>query len=443
MNEPAGFKPDLSRQRPKTTRRRPRALPALLTALLFASSPRAGAYGVLTHQALIDLSWKSTIEPILLNRFPALTPEQLKKAHAYAYGGCAIQDLGYYPFGNEFFSDLTHYVRSGDFVRSLFRHAGNANELAFAIGALAHYIGDSIGHSVATNPSVAIEFPKLRAKYGPSVSFAENRNAHSQVELAFDVNQVTKGHMPPSRYLRSIGLDVPRRQIAEAFYETYGFEVREVVGLYRPALRTYRFGARSFLPTFIYAEAVLHRRRFPPDTPGAEVDLHDRYVAQAARESGWDRYRKKPGIGIHLLAGVIVILPKIGRLKMLDIKGPNADTGKRYIESVNRSLAAMARILAQSGRTLPAAQVPDRDLDTGERVVPGGYPLTDKTYAKLLARVTKDPSRPIPAGLKQDILRYYADPNAPISTKRNPKHWGKVQAQLQLLTNVPTHAGPE
>jgi len=48
--------------------------------------------------------------PYLPDHFPAITAAELKSAHAYAYGGCVILDLVYYPFGNELFSDLTHYV---------------------------------------------------------------------------------------------------------------------------------------------------------------------------------------------------------------------------------------------------------------------------------------------------------------------------------------------
>jgi hypothetical protein len=93
--------------------------------------------------------------------------------------------------------------------------------------------------------------------------------------------------------------------------------------------------------------------------------------------------------------------------------------------------------------TLPAGLVANRDLDTGARVLPGGYKLTDETYAKLLARIVKDPTKLVPAGLKQDILSYYADPDAPIFTKRNPKKWAQVPKNLQLLPTVPTRAEPE
>ncbi|MCU1234870.1 MAG: hypothetical protein JWP63_2837 [Candidatus Solibacter sp.] len=410
---------------------------ALIITLMFAIHPRAAAYGVLTHHQLIDQAWETLIVPVLLNRFPSLTPEQLKQAHAYAYGGSVIQDFGYYPFANEFFSNLTHYVRSGDFVESLFKHAHSANELAFAIGALSHYVGDSIGHSRATNPSVALAFPKLRAKYGSSVSFAQGKNQHSQVEWAFDANQAAKRRLAPSAYLHEIGLDVPSPQLVAAFYQTYGIPLREIVGLQRTAIKTFRFGARSFLPTLTYAEALLHHRRFPADAPGPELDLYEQHIAQLAREAGWDRYRRNPGIRVHLLAGLIAIMPKIGVLRMLDIKGPTTETERMYIASVNLSTGALAlslrRLLTQTG-----AGLTDRDLDTGEPVVPGGYPLTDQTYAKLLARITKTPTRQIPAGLKQDILAYYADPTAPISTKKNPKAWAAVQQQLQVLAAMPT-----
>jgi len=452
---------------------------ALQVTLLAIASRPAEAYGLLTHHQLVDQSWNSAIVPILLSRYPQLTPDQLKRAHAYAYGGSVIQDLGYYPFSNAFFSDLTHYVRSGDFVRSLFRNSHDAYELAFAIGALTHYFGDAIGHSQATNPSVAEAFPKLGAKYGSSVNYAQGKNAHGQVEFAFDINQASKRRLAPYDYISSIGLEIPWDQIAAAFHETYGFAIQDILGHYGNALRSYRFGTRRFIPEFTYAEALLHHRRFPDDTPGPEFDSFMQRTAQLAQEAEWGRYRKNPGAGTHLLAGLIVIMPKVGPIKMLAIKGPTAQAEARYIESTNLSTTALALALRQlgvdharditdremaeairsentvitgagraeaavpayrSGVTLPASLVPNRDLDTGRRVTPGGYPLTDATYARLLARVTRDPAQAIPEGLKQDILQYYAEPEAPISTKRNPKRWAELERQLQILATMPVDA---
>src|ERR1022692_4042598 len=171
-------------------RRRVRIWVLLGFAGLFACGRPGAAYSVLTHEQLIDLTWKNSIVPLLLSRYPTLTAEQLEHARAYAYGGCVIQDIGYYPFGDAAFSNLTHYVRSGDFVVNLFRNAGDANELAFAVGALSHYIGDSIGHPQATNLAVPIEFPKLARKYGHIVNYAEGQHQHVQTEFAFDIDEI-------------------------------------------------------------------------------------------------------------------------------------------------------------------------------------------------------------------------------------------------------------
>src|SRR5579875_1939027 len=197
----------------------------LLLSLLAVFPAPVRAYSLLTHEQLIDLTWQSSIVPLLLSRYPTLTPAQIEHARAYAYGGCVIQDIGYYPFGDAFFSDLTHYVRSGDFVVNLFRNAGNADELAFAVGALSHYIGDSIGHSEATNVSVPVEFPKLRDKYGNSVSYAYGEHQHVRTEFAFDIDQIAHHRLAPVNYLRSIGLEVPVKQLELAYYQTYGLKV--------------------------------------------------------------------------------------------------------------------------------------------------------------------------------------------------------------------------
>lgn len=89
--------------------------------LLSILAPVSHGYALLTHEAIIDSAWDPAIEPLLLAHFPGATSDQLKEAHAYAYGGAVIQDMGYYPFGSKLFSDLAHYVRSGDFVLALLR----------------------------------------------------------------------------------------------------------------------------------------------------------------------------------------------------------------------------------------------------------------------------------------------------------------------------------
>ena len=70
-----------------------------------------------------------------------------------------------------------HYVRSGDFVEALVREARDVNEYAFALGALAHYTSDTVGHPIAVNRAVPIMYPKLLAMHGPEVLSPTRRHA--------------------------------------------------------------------------------------------------------------------------------------------------------------------------------------------------------------------------------------------------------------------------
>jgi hypothetical protein len=393
------------------------------------------AYSVQSHEELIDLNWKSAIRPFLLARFPHATDADLERAHAFAFGGCAIQDLGYYPFSNEFFSDLAHYVRSADFVRNLFKQAKNPDELAFAVGALSHYVGDTIGHSRAVNPAVAEEFPALAKKYGPIVTYDENPHAHVRTEFAFDINEISKHRMAPSAYLRHMGLKVPSALLARAFFDTYGLDFEQVLGKRRPVVRSYRFAVRSFIPRIAYAETVLHKRGFPPDTSSEALQVFQQYIAAADFESRWSQFqRKHAGIGTYLLAGTIAVLPKVGPLSLLAIRGPSLQTHEIYLASMNASTETLRQILSTWDNR--EQSLPNLDLDTGKKVRPGGYRLTDDTYAKLVDEITQQPLRAVPAGLQENILHYYADPLAPISTKKNPQKWARLQEQLIVLKGM-------
>ncbi len=412
----------------------------ILTAVFFVCnlfSSLAFSYSVLTHEELVDLAWNDSIRPLLLARFPNATEAQLREAHAYAYGGSAIQDMGYYPFGKQFFSNLTHYVRSGDFIAYLFREARNINEYAFAIGALSHYIGDSVGHSIAVNPSTAIEFPGLESKYGRSVTYDESPHGHIRTEFAFDIDQLANQEFAPQAYLRAVGFRVPRTALERAFLHTYGIDSHEIVGRVHPALRSYRTSVRTFISAFAEAELVLHRHRFPPQPDDENYRLFSERVASTNYDRHWAHTFKGPGVTAHLLAIVVFIVPKVGPVSDLAIKIPTPETEDWYLKSVNRSVDVYRDLLdkMREGVDSPLS-LANLDLDTGEITKPGTYPLTDKTYAELLNRLTTKPERIVPALLKKNILEYYADRNAPIATKKNKKKWTRVTAELQILNGM-------
>ena len=325
----------------------PRLHACLALLLLLSWHGNANAYSLLTHEQLIDLTWKDSIVPLLLSRYPGLTPAQLEEARAYAYGGCVIQDIGYYPYGDMMYSNLTHYVRAGDFVVSLFRNAESADELAFAVGALSHYIGDTIGHPGATNVAVPVEFPQLRAKYGPVVNYAQGRRQHVQIEFGFDIDEVAHHRVAPIQYLRHIGLQVSVRQLAVAYYQTYGI-TEDFTGTHRHRFNVsgYRSAVRSFIPNIAYAVTLLHRNHQPAEAPSPDRVQMDKEVAAMALENNWLAYRRKPGLGTYVLAGFIFIIPKIGPLKLVAVKDPTPATEADYLHSVVLSVAALRQRLA-------------------------------------------------------------------------------------------------
>jgi hypothetical protein len=436
---------------------------ALVALMLILCRQQAGAYSLLTHEQLIDLTWQDSIVPLLLSRYPNLTSAELERARAYAYGGCVIQDIGYYPFGDRFFSNLTHYVRTGDFVLNLFRNAANADELAFAAGALSHYIGDSYGHAEATNRAVPVEFPSLYARYGPVVSYAEGTRQHVRTEFAFDIDEIVHQRVAPLRYLRRIGLKVPVRLVGVAFYQTYGLTDFAGHKRRRFKVREYRWAVRTFIPRIAYSVTVLHRHQEPaePNTPDSiEVDKE---AAAVGQQDHWDSYRTgKARVENYLLAGVLFVLPKIGPLSLVAIKGPTPATEADYMRSVVQSTAALRVALrrftpvnqqlaapvgaialaAPFGASDPDHPLPNRDLDTGRVVQPGGYPLTDSTYASLLHRLTRQPQQGIPPGIKEDIEAYYTNPDDKPGTENNVRAWARVQADLKILETMPTSTAP-
>lgn len=369
---------------------------------------RTVAYSVLTHEELIDLSWNESIRPMLLARFPGTTEAQLRVAHSFAYGGSAIQDLGYYPFGKQFFSDLTHYVRTGDFVGRLLRDASTLNEYAFAIGALAHYLGDTLGHSEAINPATALEFPKLARKFGSSITYDQSPHGHIRTEFAFDVQELASKEFAPPEYLRFIGLRVPSRFLERTFERTYGFDLHELIGRARPALRSYRTSVRSFIPAFAEAEVVLHGHQFPAPPPDDEA--YRTFIERVKRtnyERKWNHAFRGPGFKAHLLAIVVFLVPKVGGASDLAIKIPTPETQESYWRSVNHTVDELRSMLHRLSTNPGASALANDDLDTGLPVKFGDYPRADQTYSQLLERLTARPERVVPEDLRHNILHFY------------------------------------
>jgi zinc dependent phospholipase C len=397
----------------------------------FLLFPQFGqSYSVLTHEQIIDLLWKDQLQPLLLKRFPQSTEDDLRKAHAYAYGGCVIQDMGYYPFGSHYFSDLVHYTRTGDFVEALLHDSGDLNEYAFALGALAHYASDNSGHPTI-NRVVAIEFPKLRRKYGDQVTYAEDPKAHIRTEFGFDMVQVARNRYTSDRYHDFIGFEVSKPLLERAFLETYDLKLSDVFGDVDVAIGSYRRGVSKVIPEMTRVALLSRKDQLVKETPNFDRKKFVYYLSRTGFNREWGTKYRQPGLGTRILAFFLKLIPKIGPFKAVGFKIPTPQTEDMYIKSINQTVESYAAML----RDVPKSdfQLPNLDFDTGHESKAGEYSLADKTYAHLLDDLSKDDFSKVTPEVRADILKFYGDGSAAVATKKDKKEWKKLQDELEKL----------
>src|SRR5579863_1340980 len=361
------MKSDLANRRRSTTSMtkfilRPLSAVLCIVAMLAGLPTPSGAYSVLTHEEVVDLLWKDDIQPLLLKRFPNATPEDIKKAHAFAYGGSLIQDMGYYPFGNKYFSDLTHYVRSGDFIVNLVNESSNLEEYAFALGSLAHYSADNMGHPTV-NQAVALEFPKLRKKFGKEVTYADDPKAHIRTEFGFDVTQVAKNRYTSDRYHDFIGFEVSKPVLERAFQDTYGIPLADVISKEDLAIGTFRRAISKIVPEMTRVALVARKQEIVSETPNFNSRKFRYYLSKTDYQREWGKGYRKPGFGTRVLAFFLRFMPKIGPFRALDFKIPSQKTEDLYIASVVLTVQDYKKLLQEADEN--KLQLTNKDFDTG------------------------------------------------------------------------------
>jgi len=397
----------------------------------------SSAYSVLTHEEIVDLVWTSDLRPLLLKRFPSLTEDQLKEAHAYAYGGAVIQDLGYYPFGSVEFSNLVHYVRSGDFVRELLSQSQDANEYAFALGALAHYASDIAGHP-AVNQAVSLQYPKLRAKYGNSVRYAEDHSAHLKTEFGFDMVQVAKNRYASQQYHDFIGFQVSKPLLERTFPIVYGLPLKDVLTHEDLAIGSYRYAVSRMIPQMTQIALRTHEKDMMKETPDFAKQKFLYRLSRSDYEKEWGKDYTKPDFGTRFWSAILHYMPKIGPFKALAFNNPTAQTEDMYFKSINTTVDQYTIYLHQVRSD--SLQLANSDFDTGKPTKAAEYSLTDETYATLLGQLAQRKFEQTSPDLRANILNFYSDLSAPIETKKDQARWQAVLAsleQLKLLAPTP------
>lgn len=404
----------------------------VLAAGLFLALP-AAPYSVLSHEAVVDTLWTSGFQPALLARFPGATPEELIQAHAYAYGGCIIQDMGYYPFGSKLFSDLTHYVRSGDFVEALLQDATTLNEYAFALGALVHYAGDNEGHPMATNRAVPMAYPKLRRKFGARVTYENDPLAHLRTEFAFDVVQIAHQHYASDDYHNFIGFEVSKDLLSRAFLETYSIDIKKVFSNLDLALGTYRWSVSSVIPTMTKAAWAAHKDEIQRSGSGITKRKFLYNMKRSSYEKEWGHTYQRPGVWARILAFFLRFMPKVGPFRALAMPSLTAQSQQLFMASFNATVTRAQSLMNGSRGSGPT--LPNDNFDTGDPSAPGKYALADETYVKLLGMLAANHFAGVSPELRANILTYCKKPQALLLSKKTVE-FPKLESELADLKSL-------
>lgn len=389
------------------------------------------ACSVLSHEALVDALWDVKLRPMLLRAYPQTATQEFKAAHGYAYGGAVIQDLGYYPHGSEFFSDLTHYVRTGDFVIALIREARDVNELAFALGALSHYAADIDVHRLATNRGEAILYPKVKRKFGPVVTYEQDPAAHLKTEFGFDVLEVARGNYAPEAYHSFIGFYVATPLLERAFRDVYGLELKDLFSDFDRTVGSYR---RAVSKTIPLATRIAWAER-AHDIQGATPSMTRRrfiYVmSRSSYEREWGRRYERPSAREVMAAFFLKLLTPVGPLRALRFKMPTPAVEKLFMHSFDKSVENYTANLERVND--PTFRLKDENYDLGEAAPPAIYGLEDKAYAQWLDQLSHRQYLGVTPEICSAVLTYYRDLDAPFQTKKNRTEWTRLIGQLEEL----------
>jgi len=403
----------------------------LLVCILCCFMQQGRAYSVLTHEAIVDVAWDNSIVPLLLKKYPSSTEDQLKEAHAYAYGGAVAPDMGYYPFGSKLFTNLVHYVRSGDFVSALLYEQQDLNEYAFALGVLCHYYADKYGHPLGTNCCVPLVYPKDREKFGTVVTYEQDPVSHIRMEFGFDILQTARGNYASEKYHSFIGFKVSRPVLERAFLKTYGLSLNDVFEDFPLAVETFRWIVKDLFPTITRAAWATKKKEITKANPGITRRKFEYKMRSANYYHEFGKKHEKPGFFPGMLAMVVVVLPKVGPLKSLKIKVPGPEGEKIFIRSFDTVQVHYTLVLKSI--SAKKTSLKNIDFDTGNETSPGEYILADKTYAGLLLKLKDNHFKQVNTDLQQNVLKYYGECNERIAAMAGWETWEKMSAALDTL----------
>lgn len=398
---------------------------ALMWVVLYGTGLPCQAYSVLSHEAIVDSAWENRIQPLLRARYPRASQEDLRQAHAYVYGGSLVQDLGYAPFSSRQFSDLAHYVRSGDFVEALIQDSQTLNEYSFALGALAHYASDRVGHQTI-NRIAPLIYSDLRRKFGDVATYEDSPAKHLKTEFALDVVQVSRGLYASDEFHSFIGFEVAQGLLERAFADTYGFPLKDLFLSEDVAIGTYRYAAGSLIPEMTKVAWSSKEKEIAKLKPGIERSAFVYALPRAKYNSEWGNQYRRPGILPRMLAGLFRVIPKVGPFRAMGFRPVPAQGEQMFLKAFAATTEEYGKLLEQIRSR--SYSLTDINLDTGTATHPGEYRLQDKAYVALLDRL-ESKHLAVSAPLRANILAYFDRRDAATMSAKTVQQLADLRAQ--------------
>lgn len=205
---------------------------------------------VTLHLVLADRvldHWKDAPSRAPFNPFD---PDLANAFHQGALG----PDLGYFPGGHRFLSDLAHLVRSGDLTRMLVESARTPRERAFAWGWVTHVLGDQTIHPLVGRGVGEL----LHGDREIFVDGAREQTAHVQVETGLDAFY---SHLFPEmrhRKMAPVFNGTSIRFLARAYQRIYGVPMDPTLFL-ASHLSTVRMSVQGLISIGVMSTALLVR----------------------------------------------------------------------------------------------------------------------------------------------------------------------------------------
>jgi hypothetical protein len=194
-------------------------------------------------------------------------------------------------------------------------------------------------------------------------------------------------------------------------------------------LGSYRHDVSQLLPKATRIAWSLKKDEIMKDQPGMTKNKFLFNLSRASYQKNWGKNYKPPTFGERFLAFLTRIIPKIGPLKVLQLRTPTPETERMFEASFNASLDRYRKLLGQADAG--QLNLANDNFDTGETTGPGKYRLNDEAHAELLDALAKQNFGGVSPELRAELLEFYGHPDAPYATKQKPKAWVKVQAQLE------------